>query len=67
MKNFILFLKINKLNLENFVFEELSMEFIRDLLSERPNKTDLENIGMKKREIDLVAKTTSGKIIARKL
>jgi len=47
----------------NFVFEELSMEFIRDLITEDPIK-QFGKYWDEKREIDLVAKTTSGKIIA---
>lgn len=47
----------------NFVFEELSMEFTRDLLDEDPIK-QFGKYWDEKREIDLVAKTTSGKIIA---
>ena len=47
----------------NFVFEELSMEFIRDLFEEDPVK-QFGKYWDEKTEIDLVAKTTSGKIIA---
>jgi uncharacterized protein len=47
----------------NFVFEELSMEFMRDLITEDPIK-QFGKYWDEKREIDLVAKTTSGKIIA---
>ena len=47
----------------NFVFEELSMEFIRDLFSEDPIK-QFGKYWDEKIQIDLVAKTTSGKIIA---
>ena len=47
----------------NFVFEELSMEFIRDLFEEDAVK-QFGKYWDEKREIDLVAKTTSGKIIA---
>ncbi len=47
----------------NFIFEELSMELIRDLF----NEDSIKQFGKywdEKIEIDLVAKTTSGKIIA---
>lgn len=47
----------------NFVFEELCMEFTRDLFKEDPIK-QFGKYWDEKREIDLVAKTTSGKIIA---
>jgi len=47
----------------NFVFEELAMEFVRDLFNEDPIK-QFGKYWDEKREIDLVAKTTSGKIIA---
>jgi hypothetical protein len=47
----------------DFVFEELSMEFIRDLFIEDPIK-QFGKYWDEKIQIDLVAKTTSGKIIA---
>ena len=47
----------------NFVFEEIAMEFIRDTFIEDPIK-QFGKYWDEKIEIDLVAKTTSGKIIA---
>ena len=47
----------------DFIFEELSMEFIRDLFHEDPIK-QFGKYWDDKRDINLVAKTSSGKIIA---
>jgi hypothetical protein len=47
----------------DFVFEELSMEYLRDLYKEDPIK-QFGKYWDDKIQIDLVAKTTSGKIIA---
>lgn len=48
---------------ENFIFEELSMEYIREFYKEEEIK-DIGKYWDDKRAIDLVAKTKSGKIIA---
>ena len=47
----------------NFIFEELAMELLRDSFVEDPVK-QFGKYWDEKTEIDLVAKTTSGKIIA---
>ena len=46
----------------NFIFEELAMEFVKDMFEEDPIK-QIGKYWDDKREIDLVAKTESGKII----
>lgn len=48
----------------NFIFEELAMEFSRDLFAQEDPIKQFGKYWDDKREIDLVAKTTSGKIIA---
>lgn len=48
---------------DNFIFDELAMEYMRDVFVEDPVK-QIGKYWDEKVEIDLVAKTTSGKIIA---